>query len=178
MHSSVDEANNAVRLDLDDLGGEIALLDWGYACDAEPAISPPNRNLQVEKLMNGSVNVVLLQQSKNQTNRLSKRLTLLENNEFIKPLLGDCKDPVLADIQDIPKICNNIQEDWRTVGLNRMTAWNLANCIQERMKGHVDGSIKGHGAQVSQLYVHEETFILSTSIQLTIIQTCHRLISL
>ena len=152
MHSSFDEANNAVRLDLDDLGGEIALLDWGYACDAEPAISPPNRNLQVEKLMSGSVNVVLLQQSKNQTNRLSKRLTLLENNEFIKPLLGDCKDPVLADIKDIPKICNDIQEDWRTVGLNRMTAWNLANCIQERMKGHVDGSIKGHGAQVSQLY--------------------------
>ena len=163
MHNSFDEMNNAVRLDLDDLGGEIALLDWGYACDADPAISPPNRNLQVEKLMNGSVNVVLLQQSKNaQANRLSKRLTLLENNEFIKPLLEDCKDPVLADIHDIPRVCNDIQQDWHTVGLNRMTAWNLANCIRERMKGHVDGSIKGHGAQVSlflltmrlQLFLH------------------------
>lgn len=152
MHSSFDEANNAVRLDLDDLGGEIALLDWGYACDADPAISPPNRNLQVEKLMNGSVNVVLLQQSMNaKTNQLSKRLTLLENNEFIKPLLDDFEDPVLADILDIPKICNDIQQDWRTVGLNRMTAWNLANCIRERMKGHVDGSIKGHGAQIDIL---------------------------
>ena len=152
MHSSFDETHNAVRLDLDDLGGEIALLDWGYACDAEPAISPPNRNLPVEKLMNGSVNVVLLRQSMNsQMIPLSKRLTLLENNEFIKPLLGDCKDPVLADIKDIPKICNDIQDDWRTVGLNRMTAWNLANCIRERMKGRVDGSIKSHGAQIDIL---------------------------
>lgn len=150
MHSSFDEVNNAVRLDLDDLGGEIALLDWGYACDAEPAISPPNRNFQVEKLMNGSVNVVLLQQSRNaQKSRLSKRLTLLENNEFIKPLLDDCEDPVLADIRDIPRVCDDIQQDWRTVGLNRMTAWNLANCIRERMKGHVNGRIKSHGAQVS-----------------------------
>jgi len=36
----VDE--DAVRFDLDDLGGEIALLDWGYAGDNEPAVSPPN----------------------------------------------------------------------------------------------------------------------------------------
>jgi len=152
VHSSFDEGHNAVRLDLDDLGGEIALLDWGYACDAEPAISPPNRNLQVEKLMNGSVNVVLLQQSMNaQTNQLSKRLTLLENNEFIEPLLDDVDDPVLADIRDIPRVCNAIQQDWRTVGLNRMTAWNLANCIRERMKGRVDGSIQSHGAQIDIL---------------------------
>ena len=152
MHTSFDEANNAVRLDLDDLGGEIALLDWGYACDADPSISPPNRNLQVDKLMSRSVNVVLLQQSVNtKSTVLSKRLTLLENNEFVQPLLDDSDDPVLADIRDIPRICNDIQQDWRTVGLNRMTAWNLANCIRERMKGHVDGSIKGHGAQVDIL---------------------------
>ncbi len=31
------EADNAVRLDLDDLGGEICLLDWGFAEDAEAA---------------------------------------------------------------------------------------------------------------------------------------------
>eukprot|EP00581_Thalassiosira_minuscula_P013408 CAMPEP_0183716566 /NCGR_PEP_ID=MMETSP0737-20130205/10436_1 /TAXON_ID=385413 /ORGANISM="Thalassiosira miniscula, Strain CCMP1093" /LENGTH=1583 /DNA_ID=CAMNT_0025945857 /DNA_START=119 /DNA_END=4870 /DNA_ORIENTATION=+ len=145
VHNTSGEADNAVRLDLDDLGGEICLLDWGFALDAEPAISPPNRNLVVEKLMN--VNIVLLHQNQSQTSKpLPKRLTLLENNEFVKPLLGDCDDPVLKDIQDIPRICANIQEDWREVGLNRMTAWNLANCISARMKAIADGKIKRHGS--------------------------------
>ena len=57
------EADNAVRLDLDDLGGEICLLDWGFAGDTEPAISPPDRNLPAEKLMHGRINAVLLHQS-------------------------------------------------------------------------------------------------------------------
>ena len=144
------EADNAVRLDLDDLGGEIVLLDWGFAGDSEPAMSPPNRNLMVNKLMNNCVNVVLLQQS-DTFKPISKRLTLLENNEFIKPLSHDCTDPVLTDIQDIPRICADIQNDWRSVGLNRMTAWNLARCIQTRMKAHVDGSIKCHGNTVDIL---------------------------
>jgi hypothetical protein len=81
------EADNAVRLDLDDLGGEICLLDWGFGVDAEAAISPPNRHLVVEKMMNNRVNVVLLRQSPKKFKPSSKRLTLLENNEFIKPLL-------------------------------------------------------------------------------------------
>ena len=146
------EADNAVRLDLDDLGGEICLLDWGYAGDNEPAVSLPNRNLPTEKLMNGDVNVVLLHQSKTWREcQLSKRLTLLENNEFVKPLLNDYDDPVLADIRDIPRVCAHIQDDWHDVGLNRMTAWNLANCIRSRMKAHVDGSIKCHGGQIDIL---------------------------
>lgn len=137
------EADNAVRLDLDDLGGDICLLDWGFAGDAEPAISSPNRNLQVDKLMNNCVNNVHLHQSQT-FKKLPKRLTLLENNEFIKPLLDDCADPVLADIRDIPSVCKQIQDDWRDVGLNRMTAWNLVNCIRARMKAHVDGKIECH----------------------------------
>lgn len=139
------EADAAVRLDLDDLGGEIALLDWGD----EPAISPPNRHLPVEKLM--SVNVVLLHQSEEAPKPLAKRLTLLENNEFVKPLLDESPDPVLADIRDIPRVCKHIQDDWRTVGLNRMTAWNLANCIRNRMQAIVDGKIKVNGATVDIL---------------------------
>ena len=116
VNDNNEEAENAVRLDLDDLGGEICLLDWGFGLDANPCISPPNRGFAVERLMN--VNVVLLHQS--QTSRaLRKRLTLLENNEFMTPLLDDCSDPVLADIKDIPRVCKQIQDDWREVGLNR-----------------------------------------------------------
>ena len=147
---SESEEENAVRLDLDDLGGEICLLDWGFAGDVAPAISPPNRSLVVEKSMNGCVNVILLHQN-SISKPLSKRLTLLENNEFIRPLLDDCDDLVLADIRDIPRICKQIQDDWRNVGLNRMTAWNLANCIRARMKAHVDGKIARHGGTVDIL---------------------------
>ena len=109
---------DAVRLDLDDLGGEICLLDWGYK-DTEPSISPPNRNLAVEKLMGGAVSVVLLHQTKAIVHKLQKRLIPLENNELIKPLLNDCKDPILADINDIPRVCSDIQKDWKEAGLNR-----------------------------------------------------------
>ena len=76
----------------------------------------------------------------------------LENNEFIKPLLDDCDDPVLADIQDIPRICANIQEDWQDVGLNRMTAWHLGQCIRNRMQGQIDGTVETpHANQVDIL---------------------------
>ena len=150
VSASNEEADNAVRLDLDDLGGEICLLDWS---GSEPSVSQPNRNLPVFKLMNGSVSVVMLHQSKmfKEYTDISKRMTLLENNEFIKPLLNDVPDPVLQDIRDIPKICSRIQEDWHDVGLNRMTAWNLANCIRSRLKAHVDGRIDCHGSQVDIL---------------------------
>ena len=85
------------------------------------------------------------------SSNLRKRLVQLENNEFIKPLLDDCDDPVLADIQDIPRICSNIQEDWQDVGLNRMTAWHLGQCIRQRLQGHVDGSIENHAGQIDIL---------------------------
>lgn len=145
-----EEGNYAARLDLDDLGGEICLMDWGLS---DPAISSPNRGLKVHKVMNGSVSVVLLHQSKafKGSADLSKRMVSLENNEFIKPLLDDCADPVLKDIHDIPKVCFQIQEDWRDVGPNRMTAWKLANCIQNRLKARIDGRIESYGGQVDIL---------------------------
>lgn len=83
-----------------------------------------------------------------QSSKLKKRLIPLENNECIKPLLDDCVDPVMKDIADIPKILNNIQEDWQGVGMNRMTAWHLAQCIKQRVQGYVDGTIESHANQV------------------------------
>jgi hypothetical protein len=130
------------------------LLDWGYGGDDEPAISPPNRNLAVDKLLGGAVNMVLfhLETAMSKSSIPSRRLVHIEKNEFIKPLLlNDCADPVLADIQDIPRICANIQEDWQDVGLNRMTAWHLGQCIQKRMRGRLDGKIEAHTNQVDIL---------------------------
>ena len=136
------EVENAMRLDLDDLGGEICLLDWS---SSEAVVSTPNRNLIMTKLMNGSVNGVLLHLNDLfQKPNLRRRMILLEDNEFVKPLIQNGIDPVLADIRDIPKICFNIQEDWHGCGLNRMTAWNLANCIRHRLNARIDGRIDSH----------------------------------
>mmetsp|Transcript_41855 Transcript_41855/g.87885 ORF Transcript_41855/g.87885 Transcript_41855/m.87885 type:complete len:1350 (-) Transcript_41855:170-4219(-) len=168
----VDE--NAVRLDLDDLGGEICLLDWGYGGDEEPAVSPPNRNLAVYKVMGGAVNVILLHQENamNKSSKLHTRLVELENNEFIKPLLDDCADPVLKDIQDIPRICANIQEDWRDVGLNRMTAWHLGQCVKKRMQAHVDGLIENHASQVDILVTGCEVSLWAAEQFVSDLQKC------
>lgn len=150
-YSCADE--DAVRLDLDDLGGEICLLDWGYGEDTAPAISPPNQDLAVNKLMGNSVNVILLhlEDIVSDHSRLHHRLVRLEDNEFIKPLLDDCDDPVLKDILDIPSVCANIQDDWLNVGLNRMTAWHLGKCVQKRLQDHVDGSIQNHAGHIDIL---------------------------
>ena len=103
--------------------------------------------------MGGAVNIIMLHQENvmSKSSKLSKRLVQIEKNEFIKPLLADCDDPVLADIQDIPKICSNIQEDWKSVGLNRMTAWHLGQCIKKRMQGHVEGTIEKNASQIDIL---------------------------
>ena len=129
------------------------LLDWGYGGDDEPAISPPNRNLAVDKLLGGAVNVILfhLETAMTKSSIFSRRLVHIEMNDFIKPLLDDCADPVLADIQDIPRICASIQEDWQDVGLNRMTAWHLGQCIQKRMRERLEGTIEAHTNQVDIL---------------------------
>ena len=87
----------------------------------------------------------------NKSSNLQKRLVALENNEFIKPLLDDCSDPVLADIRDIPRVLHNIQEDWQDVGLNRMSAWHLNQCIKNRLRAKIDGSIEDHAGQIDIL---------------------------
>jgi hypothetical protein len=129
------------------------LLDWGFAGDNEPAVSPPGRTLPVYRLMGGAVNVITFHQQNamEKSASLLKRLVTLENNEFIKPLLDDCADPVLSDIQDIPRICHNIQEDWKDVGLNRMSSWHLMQCIKKRLRGKVDGTIENHAGQIDIL---------------------------
>ena len=133
--------NAAIRLDLDDLNGEICLLDWG--ADRIPAVSYPNSHLEQYPLMGGSVNAILakegemrveepmtaLRKQKSTENiapssprrgkgvsvdkKLFHRMTRLEGNELIKMLPKESDDPVLTDIADIPRILKNIQDDWR-----------------------------------------------------------------
>ena len=102
-----------LRYDLDDLNGEICLLDWGEG-DA-PEVSAPNRHLPVYKLMNGRINMVLIREGKevDSSEALHHRMTLLspKDHEFMKALPMDYKDPIAQDIQDIPRICRAIQDE-------------------------------------------------------------------
>jgi hypothetical protein len=139
--------DNALRLDLDDLGGEIIVLDWGKPRYKNSPVSKPNRGYMQHELMNGSVDAILYQESKATTRdpQLYHRMTRLTRNRFIKPLQNGSKDLVLSDIQDIPKICQAIQDEWRAdkaaSSLNRLTAYNLSRCLRDRLDAHVAGTV-------------------------------------
>jgi hypothetical protein len=126
-----DSDQNAVRLDLDHLGGEIVLLDWGQCKYKNSPVSKPNHHLVQHELINGSLLAVLYQESKvpAQDPELYQRLTQLSNNRLIKPIPEETKDLILTDLQDIPKICQSIQDEWHSVkahsSLNRLTAYNF-----------------------------------------------------
>ena len=139
--------HDALRLDLDDLGGEIMLLDWGQRKYKSPPVSIPNRHLTQHELMNGNLHAVLYQESKATTQdpQLYHRLTRLTRNRFIKPIPNESKDLILTDIQDIPKICQDIQDEWHSdkaaTSLNRLTAYNLSRCLRGRIEGRIAGIV-------------------------------------
>lgn len=146
--SHLNVETDVLRLDLDDLGGEICLIDWGSKKYKTPAVSPPNRSIQAKPVMNNEANLYLIQESMNlnQPEMLYHRMTKLTKNRLITPLKPDTRDPILQDIRDIPMICSAIQDDWLNIGdgtnmfsLNRLTAWNLGRCIKERLEKYVSG---------------------------------------
>lgn len=144
--SQGDIDNDVLRLDLDDMGGEVVLLDWGKKSERSPSVSKPNENLMIHELMNGSLDVILYQESKATTRdpQLYHRMTRLTRNRFIKPLRPQPKDPILVDIQDIPKVCKSIQDEWQSdkaaTSLNRLTAYNLSRCLRTRLEAHLAGT--------------------------------------
>jgi hypothetical protein len=169
-----DEEKGALRLDLDDLGGEICLLDWGYKGDMTPALSPPNRHLKTYKMMQDSINVVLLQESKflRSMKNLHWRMTPLEGNEWVQPLQTEAKDMILKDIHDIPKVCNDIQHYWKDSGLNRMTAWNLMKCVSERLQAIVDGKVNRNAGSIDILLTGCEVSLWMAEQFATDLQKC------
>jgi hypothetical protein len=147
--SNGDIDNDALRLDLDDFGGEIVCLDWsGFAgITSISPVSKPNRGLACHKVMNGRVDLVLFQQSKATTQdpQIFHRMTCLSRNRFIKPLCDESDDLILTDIQEIPKVCKSIQDEWKSdrasTSLNRLTAYNLSRCLRNRLEAHVNGTV-------------------------------------
>ena len=69
-----------MRLDLDDLGGEICLLDWGQG----EFVSMPNRSLEKYSMMNGELNMVLIQEMLGKWGNMHKRLVPMDDNPLIR----------------------------------------------------------------------------------------------
>eukprot|EP00523_Entomoneis_sp_CCMP467_P020382 CAMPEP_0168849630 /NCGR_PEP_ID=MMETSP0727-20121128/11463_1 /TAXON_ID=265536 /ORGANISM="Amphiprora sp., Strain CCMP467" /LENGTH=1558 /DNA_ID=CAMNT_0008903533 /DNA_START=441 /DNA_END=5117 /DNA_ORIENTATION=+ len=153
-HSLGDVDNDALRLDLDDLGGEVVLLDWGGKRFANPPVSSPNRHLANHQLMNGAVTAHMHQESKATTmdRQLYHRMIRLTRNQFVKPLQDDTKDLIEKDIKDIPKVCERIQEDWHSrqvsSSLNRLAAHTLGRCLRERLEARVNGTLSTRAVDI------------------------------
>ena len=155
LDSNTRSCEEARRLDLDDLGGEICLLDWHYKGENDPWISVPNRGLKVHKLLSGKLNLAIISESKAnkeaKTTMLHHRMTPLKKNEWIKRLPEEPADVVGYDISDIPRALSKIQCSWQEAGLNRLTAWNFSRAIESRMRAIADGTIHRHAGSVDIL---------------------------
>lgn len=76
----------------------------------------------------------------------------LEQNPLITTLPGEPNDIIKQDIQDIPRICSQIQEDWKDPGLNRMTAWFFRRALTKRLKGIQDGTFPRCAGSIDILF--------------------------
>ena len=147
--STLNVDSDVLRLDLDDVGGEICLVDWGKNQYKTPAVSPLNQHIVPQSAMNGQVCLYLIQESvMHQPDLLYHRMTKLSKNVLITDLKDDSDDLILQDIRDIPKVCSAIQDDWMDIGhkssmfsLNRLTAWNLGRSIKERLEQYASGKL-------------------------------------
>jgi hypothetical protein len=148
------EKNAAVRLDLDDLGGEICLIDWGGGGPSRVEVSAPNEHLPRHKMMNGAVTVVLYEESAAPSDALLvKRCVKLEDNEFVLPLPPTSADPVAVDLSEIPKVIKSMNDDWGnkpkgTISLNRLTAWNLVKELKKRIRKRIDGDMESNAVDI------------------------------
>ena len=76
----------------------------------------------------------------------------------VLPAIGGV-DPVVDDIQDIPRVLRQIKEDWNTPeeSLNRLTAFTLSSKLRARMRSHHDG---GHDGSLDVLVAGCEVCLL------------------
>jgi hypothetical protein len=118
-------------LDLDDLGGEMVLIDWGHgpsSYSAEIASYPTH------SMMSGKVSLTIIQESGTKHTDFKKRLVRLHQNPLIKPLPDAVEDAVAQDVADIPQVLSDIITSWDSgTSINNISSWWLGRCISERL---------------------------------------------
>jgi hypothetical protein len=135
------EDDGACRLDLDDLGGEVVLIDWG---EGEATYSGENADLPRHTMMNGKVTLTIHEEAQGKTGVFKKRLVRLHQNPLIKPLPDAEDDPVAVDIADIPQVLSDIQTSWDDgQSINNISSWWLGRCLAKRLKDYEEGRHDG-----------------------------------
>ncbi|KAJ1454221.1 hypothetical protein M885DRAFT_522003 [Pelagophyceae sp. CCMP2097] len=138
--------DGAVRVDLDDLGGEVCLVDWSTL--GRPSWSRENRALTSVGFAGGKCTLTLHAEASKQP-AMAKRLLPLDDNPLILPLPPDSDDPVGTDISDIPRVLHAIQEDWNGgVSMNRFAAWHFGRKLKDRLLRRSRGDLGAHAVDV------------------------------
>ena len=179
------------RFDLNDVNGEVALLRWGATSeggglDAEVSSAPgqrksiccagaerdatvvftypgppqaPSRALLCVNLVPGEASP-----SPAQSNIWRRRLRL-DGNPLLSPLPAALQstDPVGADLLDMPRVVEQLTEDFdgKAHSPNRITAWTFTSKLRQRLRAHRAGKHDGSvdllitGCEVS-LWVGEQ----------------------
>lgn len=132
-----DNSTGAVRIDLDDLGGEACLIDWG---EGRASLSPGSTELQTSKVLKGAASITLAQEQL-QAKSFESRLIEITGNDLVLPLPPAVKDSVGADIADIPRALKAITESMD--GENAMPTYCLGKELMKRIKAYDKGTHNG-----------------------------------
>jgi len=146
--AAAEEEQQSLRLDLDDVNGEVVLLRWGApAAIAQHADSAAD----VRVMSFGGDDAPLFVRSfidgRNAMRvPLMGRMLRLDGNTLVQtlPPLG-IADAVGSDIADIPRVLGLIKADWAnpSESQNRMSAYTLGRQLRKRMLMHDTGTHDG-----------------------------------
>jgi len=153
MGDGSDGAGPALRLDLDDVNGEVVQLRWGNEAAMRQVDASTELMTYVQPdgragMVVGWTHVQSLIGTDAKQRPLMKRMLQLQQNPLVAEIPPiEKEDLVGADIDEIPAILRKIKEDWSTPeeSLNRMSALTLTRLLRQRlrsrhMKEH-DGSL-------------------------------------
>eukprot|EP00435_Cladocopium_sp_Y103_P032393 s5_g8.t1 len=133
--SSILDHGSAMRLDLDDLGGEVCLLDWGTGM---PSSCKSLRQFTPQPMMNSLLTVTSVPEMP----LCPAQLVPIEDSEMVFRLPKNVPDPVGSDIKEIPHVLEKIQMDWRKAeGQNRVASWSLIRALSNRLRQKVEGKL-------------------------------------
>ena len=147
-----ENAPGSIRLDLDDVNGEVVQLRWGRTAQMRKMVNAETGTAEVMKYR-GSQNEPCsliawynIEGTRRMQQPLMKRMLQLAGNPLVQelPAMG-MADPVGNDIEDIPGVLKQIKDDWNEPeeSLNRMTAFTLSNQLRKRMRARTEGGHDG-----------------------------------
>ena len=129
-----DDDVSDVRLDLDDVLGEIAVLEVQPDDDDYISFCDDVEDTKVVEETFGKIKLKLRRASLESAEKTVLHRRLIALNE------EDEKD---EDLGTIPAAVARVRDDWRSGAMNRLTFWNLKRCLKKRLKKKKKRPLKG-----------------------------------